>query len=552
MIRTSLPINRSLAIFCIFLLLFSNVLSAAAAGAPAQGSFAGASASKSASKQASHQGEIKLPKLPAKSSTKAALPPAVIGSNKAGKNNKEGRNNDGKNNNADTGRNNNAGKNKQGSKDGKAADSPNSPKIQSSKTPPLKTSASPPPLPAKSSNPKTPSSTLPPFSLPTPSSGKPAWSQGSASGSPSSPSGSPSIPPKIPPKQQPGATGLGSLSQPLMLPPPAEEEDNPFAITNVDVSSPVIAGQPFIITIIATDMVHSVDRIAFGTAPYHPENFAVISCPEPVSTTCTISLTRQENSTGSYTYKLLAHNTNGQTAADDITVSVSAEAETSRFILRTAAIDSEAFHASRKRVYLPNTSVTIRDSADGLVLASSPSPRTFSTFSLQSDALYLAEYSSPSYKPDTDVLFFDSRLPSCAGEECTFRSGERQTHCTFSNTKHAYVCELSGGREFAGTVSFEYYPAGDSLGDNVIRYYNHLFPANGPEIADMAPISIVQGRNATRNLNAFAADPDTPLRELSWTASADHVRATINSRSHVLTVTAPRDFIGNDVVVLTV
>jgi hypothetical protein len=243
-----------------------------------------------------------------------------------------------------------------------------------------------------------------------------------------------------------------------------------------------------------------------------------------------------------------AKNARNQIVNDAVTVTVVEDLTTDRFNFRTAAMDGEDY--GRGVIdYIDSEISVLADGVAGTTITGTP----FATFSVPSNTLLAANYDSEGYLTDMDWFYFDSRLPTCSGEACTFTSDfEGQTYttrCSMIVYDHHYACTLSGPDGYS--VAFDYRAATDPVGPNTIRRYNLIYPHSAP-IVDFGAFdaSFIEGQTLTIDLDDFVYDNDTDTSTITWSTSMTrNTIVSIDPSTHDATITqATPSWIGSEMV----
>ncbi|MBU2561238.1 MAG: carboxypeptidase-like regulatory domain-containing protein, partial [Nanoarchaeota archaeon] len=318
-------------------------------------------------------------------------------------------------------------------------------------------------------------------------------------------------------------------------------------IDSKEVSGDTTPGETFTITITAADSDDLVTRISLGRAPYHAADFNIRDC-DPAANTCTIEFEMSEAAAGTYTYMIKAKNERNQIVNDAITVNVVEHTTTSSFNFRTAAMDGEDY--GRGIIDYVNSEIFVwGDYVEGLTLTGTP----FATFTVPSNQLLAARYTSEGYQTDIDYFYFDSRLPSCSGERCTFtQTAGHSTYTTSCNivlSDYHYLCTLTGDEGY--TISFDYRATTDPIGPNTIRRYNLLYPQSAP-IVDFGAFdaSFMEGESLIIDLDDYVYDNDTSLSDITWTVRRNsNIQVNIDPSTHDAQFTqAGPSWIGNELI----
>ncbi len=289
-------------------------------------------------------------------------------------------------------------------------------------------------------------------------------------------------------------------------------------IDNKEVVGNTIAGESFVISITATDSDDLVTRISMGESPYLPEDYDIRDC-DPAANECTIEFELSEAEPGTYTYMIKAKNERDQIVNDAITVTVVEHATTGTFNFITAALDGEAWDAGIN-TYVDSEIFVWGDEVTGLAIDGTP----FASFTVPSDELLAAEYTSEGYITDRDHFYFNSRLPSCSGPHCTFtetvNGSAWTTSCDLILSDYHYACELTNDEGYH--IMFDFRAEGDPAGDNTIRRYNLIYPASAP-IVNFGELdaSFVEGGDFIVSLDDYLYDEDTEPSAITWSVEGD-------------------------------
>ncbi|MBN1543965.1 DUF2341 domain-containing protein, partial [Candidatus Woesearchaeota archaeon] len=318
-------------------------------------------------------------------------------------------------------------------------------------------------------------------------------------------------------------------------------------IDSKEVSGDTTPGETFTITITATDSDDLVTRISLGRAPYTGSDFDIRDC-NPASHSCTIEFEMSEAAAGAYTYMIKAKNERNQIVNDAITVNVVEHTTTSSFNFRTAAMDGQDYGMGI--IDYVNSEIFVwGDDVTGLTLAGTP----FATFSVPSNQLLAARYTSEGYQTDVDYFYFDSRLPSCSGESCTFAEtlgdSTYTTSCNIVLSDYHYFCTLTGDDGY--TISFDYRATTDPIGPNTIRRYNLIYPQSAPIVNFGAlDATFVEGAALVLDLDEYIYDNDTSDSDITWSARLNsNILVSIDPTTHDAQFTqANPSWIGNELI----
>ncbi len=113
---------------------------------------------------------------------------------------------------------------------------------------------------------------------------------------------------------------------------------------------------------------------------------------------------------------------------------------------------------------LINGNVVLLNSETGEIETRGGSRNRF--YDVDLDTLYYVVYGADDYNTDTDIVYFDSRIPFCTDESCTFQREQIITKCDMNYAQNAFECSVSDG---TGTSYFVY-----DIEENDYKRVNYL------------------------------------------------------------------------------
>ncbi|GEM_PF-5497024 len=313
-----------------------------------------------------------------------------------------------------------------------------------------------------------------------------------------------------------------------------EPTSGPPEILTTSITGDTLIGKTFTIHVHARDPDDILQMIRIKKAPYASATaWKTQSC---TTTICDVAMSFTEQQSGSFPYIIEAVNTYGETDTRTIPITITPSSLSQTYLFLPAAIDGARYDNEHTTVSLSPTAINLTDGITTLTATGDP----YASFRVNANTLVKVTYTKKGYAPDDDYYYFDSRLPQCSGMGCSFTDGIKTTICRFQHSP-SYLCTYTNTeKEYA--ADFTYTATDPTLGKNVIRVLNPLYPQKAPVLnfQNMTLTLTPEKPTAAFSLASFVLDTDTPLPNLLWRADADHrFQILIKNLTATITLTDP-------------
>ncbi|MBD3313854.1 PKD domain-containing protein, partial [Candidatus Woesearchaeota archaeon] len=320
-----------------------------------------------------------------------------------------------------------------------------------------------------------------------------------------------------------------------------------FLNVNVNNGQPVMAGDDFTIQVSAYDPIFNVMSLTLE------RDGSLITRNCMPAHTCIRSWTITEAQAGQYTYMITGENEVGQSHTESVSVNVLGQAEEDTYVFVTGSIIGPEKTNNDREVFIDPS--TVRIEGYGQRTADH-----YADFDVTADTELNVHYSAEGYETDWDVFFFDSRIPQCTSEGCSFTratDGPGETFTTecefFSSPEDHYACRLTSSA-YDSYIEFDYYPYNSEVqASNVIIAKNKMYRPGCPQVYGLREVSFVNGQSYSGlDLDDYVHDDNTPKSDITWTVSnEDYVTTTIGMSNIISIVANDPGFAGSDMIRFT-